>query len=62
MKLKEHSVSKLNEQWETSKALCPQLKIYQVHSATLESGILTDTSIHERLFQLKKRIWVTNRA
>lgn len=52
--VKEHSVSKLNEQWETSKALCPQLKIYQVHSATLESGILTDTSIHERLFQLKK--------
>jgi len=52
--IKEHSLSKLNEQWETSKALCPQLKIYQVHSATIESGILTDTSIHERLFQLKK--------
>ncbi|TXE16707.1 aldo/keto reductase [Psychroserpens burtonensis] len=53
--IKEHSVSKLNEQWETSKALFPQLKIYQVHSATLESGILKDNSIHERLFQLKKQ-------
>ena len=52
--IKEHSLSKLNEQWETSKALFPQLKIYQVHSATLESGILNDISIHERLFQLKK--------
>ncbi|MFT5848975.1 MAG: aryl-alcohol dehydrogenase-like predicted oxidoreductase [Psychroserpens sp.] len=52
--VKEHSVSKLNEQWETSKALLLQLKIYQVHSATIESGILKDTSIHERLFQLKK--------
>lgn len=52
--IKEHSLSKLNKQWETSKELLPQLKIYQVHSATLESGILKDTSIHERLFQLKK--------
>jgi aryl-alcohol dehydrogenase-like predicted oxidoreductase len=52
--VKEHSVSKLNEQWEISKALYPHLKIYQVHSATLESGILNDISIHERLFQLKK--------
>lgn len=52
--IKEHSLSKLNEQWETSKALLPQLKIYQVHSATLESGILKDTAIHERLCQLKK--------
>jgi aryl-alcohol dehydrogenase-like predicted oxidoreductase len=52
--IKEHSLSKLNEQWETSKNLLPQLKIYQVHSATLESGILTNTAIHERLFQLKK--------
>lgn len=52
--VKEHSLSKLNEQWETSKALLPQLKIYQVHSATLESDILTNTTIHDRLFQLKK--------
>ncbi|MFT4611760.1 MAG: aryl-alcohol dehydrogenase-like predicted oxidoreductase [Glaciecola sp.] len=52
--VKEHSASKLNEQWEASKELLPQLKIYQVHSATLESGILKDASIHERLFQIKK--------
>nr|WP_321236101.1 aldo/keto reductase [uncultured Psychroserpens sp.] len=52
--IKEHSLSKLNEQWDISKQLLPQLKIYQVHSATLESGILNDTTIHERLFQLKK--------
>ncbi|MEM5565510.1 aldo/keto reductase [Psychroserpens sp. AS72] len=52
--IKEHSLSKLNEQWEISKALLPELNIYQVHSATLDSGILNDKSIHERLFQLKK--------
>tara|TARA_B100000809_G_scaffold248804_1_gene279286 strand:- start:683 stop:1621 length:939 start_codon:yes stop_codon:yes gene_type:complete len=52
--IKEHTLSKLNEQWETSKELLPQLKIYQVHSATLESGILKDVVIHERLFQIKK--------
>jgi aryl-alcohol dehydrogenase-like predicted oxidoreductase len=52
--IKEHSLSKLNEQWEISKAFLPQLKIYQVHSATLDSGILNNTSVHERLFQLKK--------
>ncbi|MEH6537658.1 MAG: aldo/keto reductase [Psychroserpens sp.] len=52
--IKEHSLSKLNEQWKISKQLLPQLKIYQVHSATLDSGILNDGTIHERLFQLKK--------
>ncbi len=53
--IKEHSLSKLNEQWMVSKALLPQLGIYQVHSATMESGIITDRAIHERLFQLKKK-------
>ena len=53
--IKEHSLSKLNEQWVVSKELLPQLSIYQVHSATLESGIITNKAIHERLFQLKKK-------
>jgi aryl-alcohol dehydrogenase-like predicted oxidoreductase len=52
--IKEHSLSKLNEQWTVSKALLPQLSIYQVHSATMDSGIITNRAIHERLFQLKK--------
>ncbi len=33
--IKEHSLAKLNEQWQVSKALLPYLKYYQVHSATL---------------------------
>mgnify|MGYP005992984035 CR=1 FL=1 len=52
--IKEHSLQKLNERWSFSKKLLPYLKIYQVHSATLDSGILEDESIHKRLHQLKK--------
>lgn len=52
--VKEHSLSKLNEQWETSKALLPFLKKYQIHSATLETGVLNNQAILNRLFDLKK--------
>ena len=38
--VKEHSLSKLNEQWNFSKQLLPYLKVYQIHSATLETGVL----------------------
>lgn len=53
--IKEHSLAKLNEQWEISKQLIPYLKYYQVHSATLESGVLENSAIHERLHELKKQ-------
>ena len=52
--VKEHSLNKLNEQWRVSKQLFPYLKNYQIHSATIESGVLKNEAILERLFQLKE--------
>ena len=51
--IKEHSLGKLNEQWEVSKQLLPYLNIYQIHSATLDSGVLENREVLERLHQLK---------
>jgi aryl-alcohol dehydrogenase-like predicted oxidoreductase len=53
--IKEHSLSKLNEQWEISKALLPNLKIYQIHSATLDSGILNNVDVLCKLNELKQK-------
>ncbi len=52
--IKEHSLSKLNEQWAFSKNLLPYLKIYQIHSATLETGVLDNSEVLKRLHELKK--------
>ncbi|AUC21187.1 MULTISPECIES: aldo/keto reductase [Polaribacter] len=52
--VKEHSLSKLNEQWIFSKQLLPYLKVYQIHSATLETGVLENKDVLERLAFLKK--------
>ena len=52
--IKEHSLGKLNEQWEVSKQLLPYLNIYQIHSATLDSGVLNNKQVLERLSQLKQ--------
>ncbi|WP_111684391.1 aldo/keto reductase [Winogradskyella tangerina] len=52
--IKEHSLSKLNEQWEVSKAFLPNLSIYQIHSATLETGVLTNNKVLSRLHELKQ--------
>jgi aryl-alcohol dehydrogenase-like predicted oxidoreductase len=52
--VKEHSVSKLNEQWNFSKQLLPYLKVYQIHSATLETGVLENTEVLEQLAFLKR--------
>jgi aryl-alcohol dehydrogenase-like predicted oxidoreductase len=52
--IKEHSLSKLNEQWEVSKQLLPYLNMYQIHSATLDSGVLENKEVLERLNQLKQ--------
>ncbi len=52
--IKEHSLNKLNEQWETSKQLLPNLKYYQIHSATLESGVLENKTVLDRLFELRE--------
>ena len=52
--VKEHSLSKLNEQWEVSKAFLPHLRVYQIHSVTLETGVLENKLILERLEFLKQ--------
>tara|TARA_B100000809_G_scaffold22902_1_gene20071 strand:+ start:36134 stop:37060 length:927 start_codon:yes stop_codon:yes gene_type:complete len=56
--IKEHSLVKLLEQWEVSKSLLPNLKVYQIHSATLESGVLENKEVLEQLFRIKKEIGI----
>ena len=51
--VKEHSLDKLNEQWDKSKALLPHLTTYQIHSATLETGVLENEKVLNRLAELK---------
>ncbi len=53
--VKEHSVTKLNEQWEVSKELLPFLQVYQVHSATLETGVLKNKEVKAQLASLKEK-------
>lgn len=52
--IKEHSLAKLNEQWKYSSQLLPFLNIYQIHSATLDSGVLDNQEVLNRLFELKR--------
>jgi aryl-alcohol dehydrogenase-like predicted oxidoreductase len=48
--VKDHSAAALARQWpETEALLGPWLRLYQVHSATLESGILDDVKAHAAL-------------
>ncbi|WP_232829141.1 aldo/keto reductase [Aureibaculum luteum] len=51
--VKEHSLANLNKQWEQSKKLLPYLKVYQIHSATLDTGVLENTEVLNRLHELK---------
>ncbi len=52
---KDHSLSHLEAQWELSRAaLWEYLDIYQIHSATLESGVLDDEAVLGRLARLKE--------
>ena len=51
--VKDHSARALARQWpETEALLGPWLRLYQVHSATLESGILDDVRVHQQLATL----------
>ena len=52
--VKEHSLAKLHEQWNTTKELRPSLDIYQIHSATLDTGVLKNKEVLTRLYELKK--------
>ncbi len=51
--MKEHSINKLNEQWKQSQKLLPYLTTYQIHSATLETGVLENQEILHQLAGLK---------
>jgi aryl-alcohol dehydrogenase-like predicted oxidoreductase len=51
--IKEHSLNKLLEQWEQSKNLFPNLSSHQIHSATLESGVLENEQVLQQLNKLK---------
>ena len=50
---KEHSLSRLNDQWAQSQGLLPYLSTYQIHSATFESGVLRNRAVLHRLAELK---------
>ena len=53
--VKDHSLAHLEAQWPESRALLGDaLKIYQVHSVTLEGGVLTDATVLDRLAALRE--------
>ena len=53
--VKEHSFETLNKQVQESQALlAKQLNLYQIHSATLETAVLENKAIHNRLYELKQ--------
>jgi aryl-alcohol dehydrogenase-like predicted oxidoreductase len=52
--IKEHSLAVLQRQWHESQSnLAPYLDLYQIHSATLESGVLENKNILTELARLK---------
>lgn len=52
--IKEHTIERLNQQWPESNArLTPYLKLYQIHSATFESGVLENTAVLDRLDEIR---------
>ena len=54
--VKEHSLENLEAQWRESVALLGnRLRLYQIHSATLESGVLENADVLRRLEELKQQ-------
>jgi aryl-alcohol dehydrogenase-like predicted oxidoreductase len=54
--VKQHSVDRLNQQYpESTKLLGAHMDLYQIHSATLESGVLSNDAVLDRLAQLRDR-------
>lgn len=51
--IKELSVVKLNEQWNQSIQLLPNLTTYQIHSATLDTGVLENETVLNKLAELR---------
>jgi aryl-alcohol dehydrogenase-like predicted oxidoreductase len=53
--VKEHTLPVLERQWQESQAhLAGYLQLYQIHSATLESGVLTNSAVLTKLAALKQ--------
>ncbi len=53
--IKEHSLPVLQRQWTESRSLLGEyLRLYQIHSATLESGVLDNTSVLNELARIKR--------
>jgi aryl-alcohol dehydrogenase-like predicted oxidoreductase len=53
--VKEHTLPVLRRQWAESRSLLgPHLKLYQIHSATLDSGVLGNRSVLDELARLKQ--------
>jgi aryl-alcohol dehydrogenase-like predicted oxidoreductase len=54
--VKEHSLAVLQRQWQESQAnLGNALRLYQIHSATLESGVLENQAVLAELARLKRQ-------
>lgn len=52
--VKEHTLSVLQRQWRESRDhLAPYLRLYQIHSATFDSGVLTRREVLRELARLK---------
>ncbi|MEQ8239179.1 MAG: aldo/keto reductase [Cyclobacteriaceae bacterium] len=57
--VKEHTIERLNLQWPESRhRLDPNLKLYQIHSATFESGVLKNISVLEKLEEIRQEGYV----
>jgi aryl-alcohol dehydrogenase-like predicted oxidoreductase len=53
--VKEHSTDVLNRQWEESRRILGEhLDLYQIHSATLESGVLENSAVLGELARLRQ--------
>lgn len=54
--VKEHTLPVLQRQWQESQHdLADYLRLYQIHSATLDSGVLTNTAVLTALMTLKQQ-------
>ena len=52
--IKDHSLAALRTQWEESRVrLGAHLSLYQIHSATPDSGVLDDTAVLDRLARVR---------
>ena len=52
--VKQHSIERLDQQYPLScEQFGPQLDLYQIHSATLESGVLANDLVLDRLAELR---------